>query len=325
MHQVEAVSLDILVPANHPYRLYSQSLDFDRLTEPLSDLTLKGAGAKGYGIRKLFRCLLLQFMVDISDRELARYLQENNAAKLFCGFRLMDTTPDFSLFTKVRKRIGTKRMSQVFACARAMLHEQGYGIEALNFVDATHLISKANLWEERDKAIAAKEKSFNNQIAAKVTYDKQARIGCKGKNKFWLGYKQHVSVDMASGMIEKVAITPANVSDAAGLKHICPRNKVVIGDKGYCVNPAKRTMARRNCHDASIKKNNMKSKDRVLDRTLSSMRAPFERVFSKRNRRVRYVGIAKNQFSAFFYALCHNMKRQLVLQGSPPIALAWVG
>ena len=46
----------------------------------------------------------------------------------------------------------------------------------------------------------------------KVATDKQARIGCKGKDKYWYGYKRHVSVDMQSGLINKVAITPANTT-----------------------------------------------------------------------------------------------------------------
>jgi len=70
------------------------------------------------GIVTLFQCLLLQFIEDISDRELERYLHENNSAKLFCGFGLVEATPDFSLFTRVRKRIGTKRLSQMFANIR---------------------------------------------------------------------------------------------------------------------------------------------------------------------------------------------------------------
>ena len=52
------------------------------------------------------------------------------------------------------------------------------------------------MWEERDKAIAKKYEEWNNKVVAKVGVDKAARIGCKGKNKFWYGYKRHVSVDM---------------------------------------------------------------------------------------------------------------------------------
>ncbi len=52
------------------------------------------------------------------------------------------------------------------------------------------------------------------------------------------------------------------------------------------------------------------------DRWYSKMRAPYERVFSKDPKRVRYKGIAKNQFTAFMQAICFNLKRLLVL--SPP-------
>lgn len=45
------------------------------------------------------------------------------------------------------------------------------------------MISKVALWEERDKAL-------------KEGLDKQARFGCKGKNKFWYGYKRNVAACM---------------------------------------------------------------------------------------------------------------------------------
>ena len=51
--------------------------------------------------------------------------------------------------------------------------------------------------------------------------DKQARFGRKGKNKDWLGYKEHVSVDIQSGLINKVAVTSAKVPDGQKLHDIC--------------------------------------------------------------------------------------------------------
>jgi IS5 family transposase len=192
--------------------------------------------------------------------------------------------------------------------------------ECFTFVDATHLISKASLWQERDKAIEERYEKLNNDTLPQVAYDKQARIGCKGKNKFWYGYKQHVSVDMSSGMINKVAITPANVTDASGFKHVSTRRGVVYGDKGYCVAPATRAALVKGVELRAIKKNNMAGKDRELDKGYSKLRAPYERVFSKMSKRVRYVGIAKNQFAGFMYAICFNMKRLLSL--SPGLELA---
>ena len=76
---------------------------------------------------------------------------------------------------------------------------------------------------------------------------------------------------------------------------------------------------RRGIHLAAIKKNNMEGKNRDLDRWLSGIRSPYERVFSKQNRRTRYVGLAKNQFAEFMNAICFNMRRMSVLE--PPVAL----
>ena len=41
---------------------------------------------KGYGVLGLFKCLLLQFMEDMSDRELEQYLADSAAVKWFCDF-----------------------------------------------------------------------------------------------------------------------------------------------------------------------------------------------------------------------------------------------
>jgi len=316
--QTEIVNLESLVVESHPYRRFKELIDFSSVEKRLRDVDSRGKdGPDGYGILQLFKCLLLQFMEDNSDRELERFLQENTAAKWFCGFGLNDRTPDYSLFTRVRKRIGTDRLSKIFSDVRNDLKRQGYLSEVFTFVDATHLIAKANLWKERDESIKKKMEKLDNQTLPKVAVDKQARIGCKGKEKYWYGYKQHTSVDMQSGLIHKVAITPANVTDAKGLKHVCPKQGAVYGDKGYCVKPARLTLESHGCHDATVKKNNMKCKNRDLDRWHTGVRAPYERVFSKQRKRVRYRGIAKNQFTAFFQAICFNLKRLVVLQENP--------
>ena len=61
------------------------------------------------------------------------------------------------------------------------------------------------------------------------------RIGCKGKKKYWYGYKKHVSVDMKNGLINKVAVTAANETDAQGLERVCPNQGTVIGDKAIAL------------------------------------------------------------------------------------------
>ncbi len=121
---------------------------------------------------------------------------------------------------------------------------------------------------------------------------------------------------MQSGLINKVAITPANLTDAQGFKYVAPKEGAVYADKGYCKKPCQLVAKIKGLHLAAIKNNNMIGKNKDLDRWYSGIRAPYERVFSKQNKRVRYVGIAKNQFSAFMNAICFNLKRLLVIAPS---------
>ena len=86
-------------------------------------------------------------MEDLSDRELDRYIQENNAAKWFCGFALSEKTPDYSVFCKFRKRLGTKFISKIFSNFRDQLKQQGLMNEVFSFVDGESFNSKSKLME----------------------------------------------------------------------------------------------------------------------------------------------------------------------------------
>ena len=313
------LSLDNLVPDDHPYRKLDAIVSFTELSQPYLGI-YSTKGRKEKGVEFGLRALVLQFIEDLSDREMERFLSENLAGKWFCALSLGEKGPDHSYFGDFRKRLGTRNLMAIFSRVRESLKGMGLIREVFTFVDASHLISKLTTWDDRDKAIKAGLEKFNNDTASQVASDKQARFGCKGGNKFWYGDKEHASVDMQSGLINKIAATSAEVTDAQGLSHVCPGGGAVFADKGYCVNPAKDTLKRKGCHDATIKKNNMKGKDRRKDRWISAMRSPYERVFAHRPRRVRYRGLEKVQFQVGIRALTFNLKRVLTL-GIPKVKL----
>lgn len=310
INQIEMVSVEQLVPERHTYRRLKALLNFKRITKAVK-VKENEVGAEGYGKARLTMCLILQFMEDLSDREFERFIAENTAGKWFCDFTLTEKTPDFTTLCKFRNGIGTKQMGNLFHEVKRQMKEKGYCAEVFTFVDASALVSKLSLWEERDKAITAGYEKLNNEVLAKVSTDTQARIGAKSDKKFWYGFKKHVAVDMQSGMITKVAVTAANVPDAAGCKHVLPKSGAVASDKGYV--GAIGEMIRRGLHPMVIKRNNMKDKNRDLDRWITKVRAPYEGTFSKQNNRVRYKGIAKNQGAEFMYSNAFNFRRLLVL------------
>ena len=119
-HQITMVSLEDLVPANHIYRKFSDLWTFTEVERRLRKVE-KDNNYKGYGVLRLFKCLLLQFMEDLSNRELERYLQENTTGKWFCGFGLTEPTPDYTGFTRIRKRIGPEKLAELFGVVAQFL------------------------------------------------------------------------------------------------------------------------------------------------------------------------------------------------------------
>ena len=71
---------------------------------------------------------------------------------------------------------------------------------------------------------------------------------------------------------------------------------------------------RRGLHSMAIQKNKAKNKNRDKDRFISSLRMPFEGVFSKMPKRTRYRGKVKVYFESVMGALVHNVKRLCVLK-----------
>lgn len=307
-----ATLLDQSVRQDHPFRVMNGLVDFDRFARRYRSLYAK-TGTKGIPVEQAFRLLIVQWLEDYSDREMERAVQENLAVKWFCGYDLTDTTPDHSFFGRFRTRLGTKHLGEIFQALNTELRDHGLIGDTFSFVDATGIVTKTALWDERDRALAAGEAALNNRNVKDFATDPQARYGAKGKDKYWFGYKRNQAVDMKQGFVTKVAVTPASVTDAQALRHVVPTAGVVIADKGYDTNAAHDVLTGKAIHAGIIRKNNRRQKNHDLDRFLSHLRMPFEGSFSKLHRRAKYRGLGKVQFQAFAEAICFNLKRLVTI------------
>jgi IS5 family transposase len=311
--------LEKIVRLDHPLRKIAEVINFTHLSNRFWR-ALKTLGRRGYGLEIGIKCLFLQFYYDLSDRQLEERLKDDNAFRWFCGFGLEDVTPDHTYFGRIRILLGAHKIGKMFWMIKEKATEKKIMRNVFTFVDATAIKAKETTWEQRDKALSAGEEKLNNSNVENYSADKDARFGCKGKSKFWYGYKKHVSVDMGSGLISKVAVTPANVPDQDGLVLICPQEGMVFGDKAYCLSTAQQAMKENGCHSGAILKDNMKGKNKDKDRWLTSMRAPFEGVFSKDETRARYRGLMKMQLQSFMEAIVFNVRRLLVIKAPPLFA-----
>jgi IS5 family transposase len=308
--------LEKLVEKDNPFRKITELVNFYEIASPYYSL-YSDIGAKGIDIVKGFKCLLVQFWEDYSDRQMEAALKYNVAVKWFCGFELMEKTPDHSYFGKLRKRLGAKRVADIFNKVNNVLREKGYFGDTFKFIDASAVVTKTALWKERDIAIKEGEETLNNAVVNKYTADKNAKWGAKSKNNIWFGYKRHHSVDMRFGLIDKLAVTAANVLDFHALKNICPENQMIFMDKLYDNKTADLVLQINNCAGATIRKNNNKCKNRDLDRWRSSVRMPFEGCFSKLRKRAKFRGQARVTMQCFFEAMCHNLRKAITVKPIP--------
>ena len=95
---------------------------------------------------------------------------------------------------------------------------------------------------------------------------------------------------------------------------LIPGKGAVVADKIYSDGQAKKEMQARGLHSMAIKKNNNKDKNREKDSFISSIRMPFEGVFSKMSHRARYRGEVKVYFQAVMDAFVHNVKRRATIR-----------
>jgi len=311
--------LDAIVRPDQELRKVNETVDFTKIARKYIELKTE-VGRKGYGLDIGIKCLFLQFYYDLSDRELENRLRYDIALRWFCGISLDDETPDHTFFCRIRAALGARRIGQVFKNIKQKAEEKGIVRKVFTFVDSTAIRSKETTWAQRDKAIEDGAEKLNNRNVEEYSADKDARFGCKGKDKFWYGYKKHVNVDMGSGLIQKVAVTAANISDQAGLEHICPDGGMVFADKAYCLKEAQEVMRAQGCHSGAVLKNNMLKKNKDKDRWITKVRAPFEGIFSKDESRARYRGLMKVQLQAFMEAIVFNVQRLLVINAPPLFA-----
>lgn len=309
--------LNEVVKEDHDLKKINELISFSKMAYRIKDCSSE-LGRSGYGLEVALKCLFLQFYYDFSDRKMETMLRDSIAMRWFCNFKIDDNTPDHSFFGRARKLIGTERIGKIFNNINKQAEENGFIGKIFNFADASSIKAKETTWEEYDRAMKQGEEKLNNKNISNFSADKDARFGCKGKSKYWYGYKRNVNRDMKQGLITTVAVTPANISDQQAFRHVCPKGGMVFADKAYCLKPAQLAMQANGCHSGAILRDNMKDKNKDLDKWLTKVRMPFEGAFSSMSKKTRYRGIAKVQMQAFLEAIVFNVKR-LALIGSPPL------
>ena len=174
--QVEFVSLEQMVPADHLLRQIDAAIDFHKIYAFVGDLYCKDNGRPSIDPVVLFRIVLIQHIYGI--RSLRRTLEEismNMAYRWFIGYPLHEQIPHFSTVSyNFKHRFNTASAEYVFRWVLKAAADEGYLDTEAIFVDGTHIKASANLKKQARKAVPKEAKRYAHELFEEINKDRES-------------------------------------------------------------------------------------------------------------------------------------------------------
>jgi IS5 family transposase len=311
MSLVEAL-LDPRIGLRGKLKALSEVIDWTRL-ETLAKAVRSGEiGRKPYEPLPMLKALYLASLYDLSDPGLEEALIDRASFRLFCGFALDQVTPDETTLCRFRND-----------CAAAGVLEAAFA-EVNRQLDAKKLIVRKGTLVDATIVTAASRRP-EMQAGAKPALPEEpgASFTRKGGRSYF-GYRFHVGADQGSGLIRRLAFTPAHVNESLVADAlICGDEAAVYADKAY-ENKQRRAKLRQLGIKDRIMHRSHKNQDRLphwqarRNALIAPKRAPVEGVFGNDKRlygraRVRYRSFRHNVADFYRLATVFNLRRAISL------------
>jgi IS5 family transposase len=272
-----------------------------------------GTGRPPFDPLAMLKALYLQALYDLSDPGLEEALIDRMSFRLFCGFALDRSTPDETTLCRFRNEaVKAGVLQAAFVEVNRQLDAKGLVVRKGTLVDAT-IVGAASRRPDADAS--SKPPRLKREPAASFT-----RKG--GKSYF--GYRLHVGVDQGSGLIRRVAFTPAHVNESVVADALISGDEqAVYADKGYENKHRRRRLKARGCKDRIMHRSHKHQRElprwqKRRNALISKRRAPVEAVFAAfkclhRRARVRFVSFAANVADFLRQATVYNLRRAAML------------
>ena len=145
--ELEMVTLEDLVPAEHLVRKIESAIDFEFIRDKVRHLYCSNNGRPAIDPVMLFKMILLGYLFGVrSERQLMREIQVNTAYRWFLRLRLTDKVPDASTISQNRRRRFTDSTiyQEIFDEIVEQAIKQGLIEGHTLYTDSTHLKANAN-------------------------------------------------------------------------------------------------------------------------------------------------------------------------------------
>ena len=298
-----------LVPPDHLLRRITAAVDFAFVPDLVRDCYCPDNGRPSWDPLVLFKTVFLQFLYDLSDRQVEEQVNLHLACKWFVGLQPDETGPDHTALTRFRARLGPEKFQAIFNRIVQQAREAGLVHDRLRILDATHLAAKVDLFRLPPPGTPPAQ--------APGSPDPDARFGRKSAKKSFYGYKEHLATDADSELITAVAVTPGNVPDSQVFAPLVdPPVREITADKGYDTDENHQHLQAQGQRSSLIVKHN-RSNPQVLGQANPASqreRPHIERKFAEQKRyhglrQARYWGLAKVTIQALITCIVVNCKR----------------
>jgi transposase, IS5 family len=293
--------------ANHVLETITCEVDFSAAEQRVA-ATYSQTGRPACRVGVLLRVMILQHLYGLSDPQAEEQLKDRLSFQKFVQLDAHEAVPDETTICRFRQRlIECGLHEQLLDLLNAQLEARGYIIKRTTLVDATLIESS----RKRPDVQMARE---GRAPDADASYTRKY-------NESFYGYKAHVSSDGEHQLIRAAVISTAKVQDAHVFTRIAPMDtEKIYGDKAYDTKANHAWLRERGIQSGMEKKGahhiKLTEQDRQDNRAKRRVRAHIERIFAhlkkwQHYRRVRYLGLAKNQLELTLKAVAYNLKRMV--------------
>lgn len=303
----------ILSQRPHFLKDLAQVVDFRFVEEHCKDFYVDW-GRDPWDPVLMFKMVFLQFLYDLSDREMEEQAAFNLVYKWFLGLSVEELPPDFSTLSRFRTRLGAEGFEILFNQVVEQARSRGFITDRLHIIDSTHISARVDLFRLK-KEYKGKGDDDDDHYVDRHSPDPDARFGRKSKKKSFYGYKAHKVEDADSEFIVKVKTTPGNEPDGKQLPALIDGHAgEATGDKAYDSESNHAHLAALGVTSGIIRRQRRPGRPRNSRRE----RPKIERKFSEgKNRhgldKARYWGLAKVSIQSFMTAIVLNLKRLVKL------------
>lgn len=290
---------------NRVLETIAREVDFTAAEERVA-ATYSEGGRPACRVGVLLRVMVLQHLYGLSDPQAEEQLKDRLSFQKFVQLDAHETVPDETTICRFRQRlIDCHLHEELLGLLNTQLEARGYIVKRVTLVDATLVESS----RKRPDVEAAR---------AGCAPDAEASYTRKYNQSFY-GYKAHVCSDGEHQLIRTALISTASVQEAHVFGRIAPVDTgKIYGDKAYDTKANAAWLRARGIRSGIAKKGahhiQLTAADHRRNDQKGRVRRQIERIFAHLKqwqyyRRVRYLGLARNQLELTLKAVAYNLKR----------------